>query len=480
MVGIGEGVAVSPGASAGEDAAMIVDGSHIDVAESVPVGRIVSGGAVVDDPAAELAGDVIAGPVLVGAEEPVNAAVVPLLAVDPVGVVDSPVSVVKLAGDELTLPVSVGCVLPELAIVVDPVSVEFSGGGIPVLVGALDPTVPVIVGVVLPPGELGVVVGALPGSLDVSEPRMLDKMLPRPVLSGGAVDEAAGGSDEVGVTGTPVDAPPVTPSAVDEGAEVSVRLAMIEERRLEEATSVVDATALETTEIKELRGSAVAVGSDDDTSAAELLRGSAVEVGGATTLDTSEAMLLTNEIKAGALEEAAGAVVTALPENDTPDDVTLASVVLAAGDGSTEDDVRIPLGPNVMPLPAAEEATEESAVAVSGSTLEALVGRTMIDGIDPDEAAAVEGSKRDESNDGITAWVDEVPSGPTIVVCEITTVVTPSLLEEAAESDDEDVGCDVEMRLSNKFPVVPAELVPVIPLKKSVRERLVEDELNVS
>jgi hypothetical protein len=69
---------------------MIVDGSHIDVAESVPVGRIICG-AVVDDAAAELAGDVRTEPcVLVGAEEPVAAAVVPLLAI------------VNVAADELT------------------------------------------------------------------------------------------------------------------------------------------------------------------------------------------------------------------------------------------------------------------------------------------------------------------------------------------------------------------------------------------
>jgi hypothetical protein len=161
--------------------------------------------------------------------------------------------------------------------------------------------------------------------------------------------------------------------------------------------------------------------------------------------------------------------------------VMLAAAVLAAAD------VRTTPGPNVIPLPTAEEA----AAVTSATRLDrTLVGRTMIGGIDPDEAAdeaaAVKGSRRADSIGGIKAWVGEDSSGPTVVVCEITTVVTPSLLAAAGKSvnDEALVGSDGEKRLSIRFPVVPAELVPlllpVIPLNKSDKERLVDDEPNTS
>jgi hypothetical protein len=307
--------------------------------------------------------------------------------------------------------------------------------------------VPVRVGVVLAAAELGVVVGRLPRS-EVSDPRMPDKMLPRPVLSM-LLDAAA---DGVGVTRALI-------PAVEEGAARSVKLARIEERRSKDPPMLEEAAALGVTD-------AVVVGAADE--------------GGATTLETSEIMLSSNEIRAGTLEGAAGAVVAALPENEAPL-VTLAAAVLAAAD------VRTPPGPKVIPLPTAEEAVEVTSATRLDRT---LVGRTMICGIDPDEAAdeaaAVEGSKRADSMGGIKAWVGEDPSGPTIVVCEITTVVTPSLLAAAGKSIEDEAlaGCDGEKRLSIRFPVVPAELVslllPVIPLNKSDKERLVEDELNTS
>ena len=72
-------------------------------------------------------------------------------------------------------------------------------------------------------------------------------------------------------------------------------------------------------------------------------------------------------------------------------------------------------------------------------------------------------------------------SSPTVLVFEIITVfteVTDSPVESALEP--EVVGCNGEMRLSKKFPVVPAEgvslSVPVIPPKESDNERVVEDK----
>lgn len=91
----------------------------------------------------------------------------------------------------------------------------------------------------------------------------------------------------------------------------------------------------------------------------------------------------------------AGAVEAALPEKDTPEvgtETTDPSVLDETGTIVLEP-VKTPPGPKVIPV-AEDEAADDVTAALSDAEFESMVGRTMIDGIAPDEATI--GSKRFE------------------------------------------------------------------------------------
>jgi hypothetical protein len=214
----------------------------MDVAESVPVGKTVAGAADADV-ATELSTEVTPTAVLDGsaADGPVIREV-PLVAE---AVADAETPDVKVIGDEvipealipvpvgwavsvpLVAGVEVGAALPVPEMIeLDPVSI---GGAVVVsvplpagvVVGALPETVGVLV-------ISGVEVGALPPV----DPKMLERMLPRPVES--EVAEATTDSVGVGVTRTPVE---------------GIILAMIDDKTSEGARSVGDAAAEESTPV---------------------------------------------------------------------------------------------------------------------------------------------------------------------------------------------------------------------------------------
>ena len=135
------------------------------------------------------------------------------------------------------------------------------------------------------------------------------------------------------------------------------------------------------------------------------------------------------------------------------------SVVGIGVDELDVDPVKTPSGPKVIPLPAAEDEDRVSTAAAAALLEEGAVGRTMTGGTSPVEAteatelaAVVSGSKRLSTMSGgvevVTAAFDVVAAAPTVVVLEITTVITPVPLV--------DVDCDGSRRLAKRSPVVPA------------------------
>lgn len=479
------------------------------MAESVPVGKTVAGGALADVAAAELSTEVIPTPVLDGAtaDELVIGAV-PLVAEAeiPDAVVEDPdPPLVKVAGDEVIpeaeIPVLVGRV----------VSVPLTGGGVEV--GAALPVPEIVlesgptgvVVVVSVPFPAGVVVGALPetvGALEIYvdvgtipvDPRMLERMLPRPVESEVAED-ATTESVGVGVTSTPVE---------------GMILAMIDDKISEETGSVVDAAAEESTpvlgpvipavvgsgrrllRIEEIRSGVVVVDAAaeeptpvlgpvipavDEAAADESV---VVGVGSSTLLST----LLRTGTRPSVDEEAA-AVEAAVPEPEIPE-VMLSEVEsevepgLAVEVGSELEVVKTPSGPNVIPLPL--EVAAEDAVDWGSSVVDAVVGRTIIEGIPPVDAAP-DGSRALERNDASGSLVLSVAlelevaaavSLPTTVVSEIITVVVPSELE-AAESL---AGVDVVPTdpVEDADPELDPPISLVRPLNRSDNDRLVDLE----
>jgi hypothetical protein len=166
---VGSLVGTAPGARDAEEVAIIVGGSHIDVAEFVPVGKTLAGGADIDVATAELSVEEAPTAVLDATEEPVIDAVA-LVAEEAVAEAEIPVPVVKDACDEPT-PVLVGSVVS----VPFPAAVVVGALPVPVIIElepiTEDPT-PVLVGSVESvPFPAAVVVGALPvpvGALEIS------------------------------------------------------------------------------------------------------------------------------------------------------------------------------------------------------------------------------------------------------------------------------------------------------------------------
>lgn len=357
-----------------------------------------------------------------------------------------------------------------------------------------DPT-PVLVGsVVSVPFPAAVVVGALEISVEVGElpdpvvvvPKMLERMLPSPVESTLAGELTSGSAVLVGVgvdvPRTPVEAGPVIP------LNGSVTLATMDESRSDESAVVVDAAAEESTEVlgsvipavelgrilarreeimSEEAGAVVDAAAEESTPVLGpvipavdegTIDESAVVVG-ARALVTPERRLLTPPRMPGSLEEAAAeeaaaeeaaavevaAVEAAAPEPEIPD-VMLSDELseLAVELASALEDVKIPPGPNVIPLPV-ELAADDG--VVPGSELVAeTVGKTMIEGIDPVDATDDESRtlERNDSSESLVLslelGVGVAAEGSAYVVSDTITVVTPSLL--AAESLEEGVNSD--------------------------------------
>lgn len=400
---------------------------------------------------------------------------------------DEPIPV--LVGTVIAVPFPVGAVvgaLPEM-IELEPITEDPT----PVLVGGV---VSVPFPAVVDVGVLADPVGVLKISVEVGtlpDPKMLERMLPRPVEI--AVDEVAAGSVGVGVTMTPLDEGMMlaiteerildeTGAVVDAAAEVSTPvlgrvIPVVEGRRLlmsEEIRSGVDEAAAEDpTEVPGPEIPAVDVGAEE----------TIVDVG-SRALVTPDRRLLTPPRMPVLLDEEAGAVVAAVPEPEIPDvmlsDVELELPVELA---AALDEVKTPPGANVIPLPV-EVAAEDD--VVSGSVVDEVVGRIIIEGIPP-EVAADDGSRMLETTDasGLLVLSLELEleldvaaevSGPTTVVSETMTVVTPSVLGELLE----DV---VGKMLSKIFPdpvdAADPELDPlpcslVSPLNNSENDRLVD------
>jgi hypothetical protein len=455
---------------------------------------MVAGGAVADVAVAELSTEVIPTPVLDGATAELVTGTVPLVAE-----AEIPDPVVKVAWDEVIpeaeIPVLVGRV----------VSVPLTGGGVevgalPVPEIVLEPVPTGVVVVVSVPFPTGVVVGALPetvGALEIYvdvgtipvDPRMLERMLPRPVESEVAED-ATTESVGVGVTSTPVE---------------GMILAMIDDKISEETGGVVDAAAEESTpvlgpvipavvgsgrrllRIEEIRSGVVVVDAAAEESTPVL--GPVIPAVDEAAADESVVVgvgsrtLLSKLLRTGtrpSVDEEAAAVEAAVPEPEIPE-VMLSEVEsgLAVEVGSELEDVKTPPGPNVIPLPpevAAEDAVD------SGSVVDEVVGRTITEGIPPVDAPD-DGSRALERNDAsgslVLSLVLELDvaaavSLPTTVVSEIITVVVPSELE-AAESL---AGVDVVPTdpVEDADPELDPPTSLVSPLNRSDNDRLVDLE----
>jgi hypothetical protein len=287
-------------------------------------------------------------------------------------------------------------------------------------------------------GDVGVrtgleVVGALEGDDNtepmtlVSEAMMLERRLPRPVLLVVAAGDGVGvGSGVI----TPVEADPVTPVEVGER--------MIE--RIDEmgsgTTDVVAATG------EDALGAAVGVGVGVGVGVVGV---GTVGVGvvGSRTPERRPLRLgnrpSTLDVEAEVdVDAAAVAVDPPLPENVTPD--VRAELELGLEELVVVPPVKIPPGPKVIPLAAAED-DDDGVLTVVGEALSGVtagleeVGWTITAGTLPLEAAAVpaavpaevSGSKRP----GVRACsveLDELAAvgllNPTIVVWVITTVIT--------------------------------------------------------
>jgi hypothetical protein len=473
----GAAVEVIPGARLSDDCVMSVVGSHMLVSVLVAVGETVITISVDEAAAEEVGAEVIVA-------DPVSEVVgrVPLREPDvETVVVGAELSVVRVAVPEAELavvemtvpfPVVVGALptlvvwaLPEVVVV----SVPLDDTVVSWLVGA---ALLSVVAIVLPAAVLvvvGVVVGAAVGDKSlVTDPRRLDKILPSPVLSVVVVEVAAADETEV-VVKTPVEAAPLMPEVVVVGSKDPTK----DESKDESSSGVVLVAAAEADVVVAasevvVAGSEVVVAGSEVVVAASEVVVAAAEVVGTTTLDMSDTIELSKLLRGSERPEALvvvdvvvldAAVDPPVPENETPDDVTLESevVVGAAASVVLELVVKTPPGPKVIP-PSVDAAAE---VVVGTKALVSVVedvGAIITEGSNP-----VDPIRRSL----VVVGGDGVGSIPTTVVCWITTVV----VDIAAEL--ELVGTEGN-RLFNKFPVPAAEpnpdvseFVPVIPFKKS-------------
>jgi hypothetical protein len=252
---------------------------------------------------------------------------------------------------------------------------------------------------------VGVVVGAAVGDKSlVTDPRRLDKILPSPVLSVVVVEVAAADETEV-VVKTPVEAAPLIPEVVVVGSKDPTK----EESKDESSSGVVLVAAAEADVV--VAGSEVVVAGSEVVVAA-------AEVVGTTTLDMSDTIELSKLLRGSERPEALvvvdvvvldAAVDPPVPENETPDDVTLESevVVGAAASVVLELVVKTPPGPKVIP-PSVDAAAE---VVVGTKALVSVVddvGAIITEGSNP-----VDPIRRSL----VVVGGDGVGSIPTTVVC---------------------------------------------------------------
>lgn len=396
-----------------EDAAIMVVGSHIEVALFVPVGMMVSGAGVVN--VAELVRVTIPELVAAEGEVAVDATTVPLVAVcDAETAVEADNAVEAESDVTLPEPVPVGLtraveladVVSEITVALDVGETRVVGGVVAetmvmLLVGGITEETSLLVGgteIEVPTEtDQGVVVGrtavaelvavtvtadeVLPTSLDDGEatslvvvPKMLEIMLPRPVVS---LDVETAVADEAvdKATPVPVDAGPDTPE-VDVGAEpVPLNVVATKLETSDEVAESVEETGEEagtrvesTEEISEVSidnkdgkrpEAAVEVGTVESVALAEVVSAESVpetvavpatpesvaevavdaepltpvdvarpdavesaEVVGATIEETSELTSDKTELIIGrrpALVELVGAVTAPVPVNETPE-----------------------------------------------------------------------------------------------------------------------------------------------------------------
>lgn len=248
-----------------------------------------------------------------------------------------------------------------------------------------------VVIIVLPAAVLvvGVVVGAAVNDKSlVAEPRILDKILPSPVLS--VVEVAA--ADETGVVvTTPVEAAPLIPELVVVGSKVAIT----DESKDESRSGVVLVAAAEA----------------DVVVVSEVVVAAAEEVG-TITLDMSDTRELSKLLRRSTLVvvdvvELDAAVDPPVPENDTPD-VVLESEVVLVGVGSTVLEL---VGKTVL-SPSQIPPLEDAAAEVGVGT------KALVSVVDDVGAIITEGSTPVDPT-----WVSLVVGGvgvgsnPTTVVC---------------------------------------------------------------
>jgi hypothetical protein len=246
------------------------------------------------------------------------------------------------------------------------VTVPEAGGGVVITTG---PVVVAAALVIIEPMTL------------VSEAMILERRLPSPMLL-----VVAAAPEDTGVeTITPVEAAPLTP--VEVAAAVGVgRMRFVKDDRRDgrgSGITTLDAAAEET--------GVETVGAADG-----VVTGSAVGVGvgvgvvgGSRTLERTLLRIGTNPgsvvaLVAAAVEAAAVAIEAPVPENVTPE-VTLSGVEIGVEelDG---DPVKTPPGPNVIPVPAAEDEDNGVSIVVAAALLGEVVGKTITDGTSPLEA----------------------------------------------------------------------------------------------
>ena len=361
----------------------------------VPVGKIVAGtgdaevSTVVDPrPVLEATADVAVG-------DPVISAV-------PFAVAEALREPVALPVDESAVPVLIAEAVPFLVAV--PVSIGLEDP-VPVLVGNISVPLPAVVVVAATlsvdtvPLTLPVAlkVGVLPTPDRVGDPKMLERMLPRPVES--AVDEAEG----VGDVRIPVEGP-VSPL---------VRLPTTEERKLEESGVAVVEAAVEDS-----------VGSN---------RPLMIEASGFSVAEISAAVVVTEALP----EEESTVEVCGVKSLESPDRTLprprksnpLEAVVevsdLPVGLAAELADITTPPGAIVIPLPVGLEAGDDVVPELPSDR--PLVGSTTRGGIKPVDPT--------DSSVNVALVTGGVPN-PTTVVIETTTVTMPSLLGAGDEPGD--------------------------------------------
>lgn len=292
-------------------------------------------------------------------------------------------------------------------------------------------------------------------------------MLPR-----GIDDVSAAGGEETGVeTTAPVEAAKldsgvtaVGRSEADPGAEVNsdeIGTGMITGNELEAAAGVVAAADSGVDTV----GVGVGVGDGSRIVEITLLR-----------IGTSPS---TVEVDEAAADVEAGADVPPVPENVTPEVIVALSEVeigvtigVSFGEDSgvllddDPDDPRTPPGPKVIPLATGEEAVGISAGVATA--LEATVGKTTTGGTGLDEAAAEDTPNRLASKSGLDVEAATgVESAPTVVVCWMITVITPSL---------DVAGFELSKLAKRSPPVVPALEDARSDSNSDSEERFVEEE----